>query len=283
MPELPEVETLRRELDQTLRHRPIKSVKILWPKIVAPLAPQVFSRRLKNHAIVRVDRRAKILFLCLDNNYALAIHLKMTGQLIFRPKRGQVIVGGHPENPTRHARAIFNFADGSQLVFNDLRKFGWLRLLTEVEKKEIEAKHGPEPLSPTFTLKHFKQILVRYSNRNLKALLLDQSLVAGLGNIYVDEAAHRAKLMPHRRASSLTPDETVRLYTAIKNVLRAAIKAGGTSARNYVKSDGRPGGFVPQLRVYGRVGESCKTCREMIIKKIKLAGRGTHFCPRCQK
>ncbi len=282
MPELPEVETLRRELAGALPGRKIEAVKIFWPKTVAPSTPNVFSRQLRGQKITRVQRCAKILLLGLGPKQTLAIHLKMTGQLIFKPKKGRVVIGGHPANPERHTRAIFNFTDDSQLLFNDLRKFGWLRLVNRDETKAIESAHGPEPLSPVFTFKYFRQLLTRYPNRNLKTLLLDQKLIAGLGNIYVDESAHRAHILPQRRAASLQPSEVTKLYRAIKTVLRAAIKAGGTSARNYVKSDGQPGGFVPQLRVYGRVGELCRTCRHAKILKIKLAGRGTHYCQRCQ-
>lgn len=284
MPELPEVETLRRELAKVLIGQVIKIVKIFWPKSVSP---KNFAARLKGAKILGVNRRAKILLLDLTNDRTLAIHLKMTGQLVYHPLpfgegRGGVIIGSHPEDPTKYTRTIFNFTDGSYLYFNDLRKFGWLKILSADHKKILSERHGVEPLSPKFNFKTFKTILNRYPNRRLKQTLLDQTLIAGLGNIYVDESCFASRIRPNRRIKSLATLEIKKLYLVIKRILKLAIAKGGTSARDYVRSDGSNGNFVPYLKVYGRAKQPCKICKTPIMK-IKLAGRGTHFCPQCQK
>ncbi|MFH1170653.1 MAG: DNA-formamidopyrimidine glycosylase, partial [Candidatus Vogelbacteria bacterium] len=182
----------------------------------------------------------------------------------------------------KHTRIIFNFADGGQLYFNDLRKFGWLKILSADHKTRLENRHGVEPLSPKFDLETFKTILKRHPNRRLKQTLLDQTLIAGLGNIYADESCFASRIKPARKIKTLSTPEIKKLYRAIKMILKLAIKKGGTSARDYVRSDGSLGNFVPHLKVYGRGGQPCKKCRTLITK-IKLAGRGTHFCPQCQK
>ena len=300
MPELPEVETLRRELERVLVGQIIKTGKVFWPGTVAPLSSSAFVKKLSGQKITAIRRRAKILLLSLSpSQLTLAIHLKLTGQLVYHPlqppqrgrdnspllrggARGGVVIGGHPEDPTKHTRAIFHFTDGSQLYFNDLRKFGWLKLLSSNSKEGLLARLGREPLSKEFGWETFKTILQRYPNRRLKQTLLDQTLIAGLGNIYVDESCLATRVMPDRRVKKLTDSEIKKLHRAIQRILKLAIREGGTSARNYVRSDGRPGGFVPYLKVYGRTGKPCKNCRSPITK-VKLLGRGTHFCPQFQK
>ncbi len=286
MPELPEVETLKRELAKALVGRQIKTLEITWPKIIQTLNLDEFVRQIIGKKILAIQRRAKILILEISGEKFLLIHLKMTGQLIYQPKIGskeKLIIGGHPEDPTKYTRVIINFADGSQLRFNDLRKFAWIRLVDKEGLEKLFDRHGPEPLDrKNFTLAHFEQILARYSKRKIKTLLLDQTLIAGLGNIYVDESCFLAKILPDRLSGTLSKKERCNLYTAIIEVLTLSIKKKGTSFRNYRRSGGQPGGFVPHLYVYGRQGEPCKRCETKIIK-TKLNGRGTHFCPRCQK
>ena len=303
MPELPEVETLRRELAEVLIGQVIKSVKVLWPKSVTP---KDFARKLKGSKILGVNRRAKILLLNLTDNQTLAIHLKMTGQLVYRPNQNQgstlgtfkvepLIIGGHPQplpqglslagfkdSPFNYTRAVFNFTDGSRLYFNDLRKFGWLHLLKPQAVTALHEHHGAEPLAPSFTIQTFRAILDRYPRRILKAVLLDQTLIAGLGNIYADESCFAARIKPSRRVATLTAMEKLKLYRAIRSLLTLSIKHGGTSARDYRHSDGSRGGFATYLKVYGRAGKPCRRCGTL-ISKIKLAGRGTYFCPKCQK
>jgi len=286
MPELPEVETLKRELAVALAGKVIKSVKIFSPETITPLTAAVFNRRLKGQRIESVARRAKILFFNLFGGETLAVHLKLTGQLIFMPHHQQGstlrVLKVEPFKFFKYTRAILNFTDGSQLYFNDLRKFGWLRLLSAKHKQELNERHGLEPLASDFTLKNFTTQLLHYPNRRLKQTLLDQTLVAGLGNIYTDESCFASRVRPTRQIKTLTPGEIKKLYSSIKKILRLAIKKGGTSAKDYVRSDGTAGDFVPHLKVYGRGQLSCKNCG-MTIVKIKLAGRGTHFCPKCQK
>ena len=245
MPELPEVETLKRELGVIIG----KKFKLA----------SIFASQLKNKKIISVERRAKILIISLDNSEKLLVHLKMTGQLIYQPKVGKLVIGGHPEkNPFKYTRATFDFTDNSKLYFNDLRKFGWLKLLSKIDSEKILNKHGEEPLSKLFTFQTFQNLLQKYPNRKIKQFLLDQTLIAGLGNIYVDESCFLAHILPTRIVKSLKISEQKFLHRAIVEVLRSSIKHKGTSAKNYVRSDGTKGGFVPYLAVYGRKNEKCK-------------------------
>ena len=288
MPELPEVETLKRELSKVLPGRQIKKTEILWWKTVSPLSPEEFAEQTIGKKIAGVNRRAKMLFIDLADSTALAIHLKMTGQLIFEPPKGRAVGGGHPDQalnkkqPTKHTRLIFTFKDGSKLFFNDLRKFGWVRLMNDSQIKKLTAPIGLEPLSKIFTDQALLGIFHRYPNRTIKQTLLDQSLVAGLGNIYVDESLYLAGIRPDRSAGSLKKSEIQALYQAINQVINKAIKYRGTTFNNYVDSAGRKGNFSRLLHVYGRAKQACFKCGTPIQKK-KLAGRGTHYCPHCQK
>lgn len=286
MPELPEVETIKRELDKELRGKIISGVEILWPKTVAPTLPKDFTKKVIGKKVISLDRRAKMLFIHLSNNTDLLIHLKMTGQLIFVPKNGHIISGGHPTNdvqtPGQHTRLIFYFKDGDTLYFNDLRKFGWVRIFDDKLKKYILEEFGPEPLSKDFSLTKFNEILNKYHNRTVKQVLLDQKLIAGIGNIYADESAYLSHILPMRKVKTLTNKEMTDLHKNIIAVLKLSIQKKGTSSRNYLRSNGEKGGFVPHLMVYGRHNEKCKKCGTL-IKKIKHAGRGTHYCPICQK
>ena len=286
MPELPEVETIKRELERALRGKVITGVDILWPKTVAPTQVKDFRKIITGRKVLSLDRRAKMLLIHLDRQVSLIIHLKMTGQLIFVPPHGRKISGGHPttdsQTPGRHTRLTFSFRGGAKLYFNDLRKFGWVKILDDKLKKYIETEVGIEPLSKDLTLVRFKTILNRYPNRTVKQILLDQKLIAGIGNIYADESAHLSGLLPMRKGKTLTDEEITNLHKNITAVLKLAIQKRGTSSKNYVRSNGARGGFVPYLMVYGRKGEKCKKCGEKIVK-VRHAGRGTHYCPRCQK
>ncbi|MBI2482307.1 MAG: bifunctional DNA-formamidopyrimidine glycosylase/DNA-(apurinic or apyrimidinic site) lyase [Candidatus Vogelbacteria bacterium] len=287
MPELPEIETIKRELAKALVDKTIKQVKTTWPKMVLPLSPQTFAEKLVGQKIKSVERRAKMLFIHFNNDTLLAIHLKMTGQLIYQRSQG-LIVGGHPQKnglvnlPNNYTRAIFTFTDGSVLYFNDLRKFGWLKHLPHTDLHLLTARSGVEPLTRDFSLALFKSLLTRYPKRPIKTFLLDQTLIAGLGNIYVDEACFLSHILPTRLTNSLSEKEITNLHKNIISVLKLSIQKKGTSTRNYVRADGQPGGFVPHLMVYGRAKLPCKICRTPIAK-IRFHGRGTHFCRKCQK
>lgn len=287
MPELPEVETIRGDLARKLGGQRIKSVTIINRKTVA-LAPAVFYRRLSKQIIDQVGRRAKLLFFKLkpSGDYLL-IHLKMTGQLIYQDKKS-LIAGGHSlseekdgDYPNKHTRVIFSFDNQSQLFFNDLRKFGYIKLAQARELEElIKKNYGPEPLSTDFSLLAFRKILSS-KKTNIKAVLLNQKNVSGLGNIYVDESLFKAGISPKRRASSLSPSEIKKLYLAVNRIIAQAIKDRGTTFNNYRDSEGRRGSFSSRLKVYGRDKASCRSCGRP-ISKIKLAGRGTHYCSFCQ-
>ncbi len=291
MPELPEVETIRRDLGVLVGHR-IVALKILNSKTAQPSAA-FLKTHLLGKKITTVSRTGKLLILSLDNKYFLLIHLKMTGQLIYQVGKRKVY-GGHSvqgqdkksaiggELPNKHTRAIFGFKNGGQLFFNDLRKFGYVKLVNQAELAKIIATgYGPEPLTKEFTLKKFTAI---FPGRriNLKALLLNQKLVAGLGNIYVDESLFRAGVKPERLAQSLSQEEIARLFKAINNIIRRAIKYRGTTFSDYQDASGQAGNFSRHLEVYGRAKQPCLKCGRSLIK-IKLAGRGTHYCQYCQK
>lgn len=286
MPELPEVETIKRELEKSLKNKVISGVEIRFAKTVVPTSPANFRKIVIGKKILTLERRAKMLIIHLDKNINLIIHLKMTGQLIFVPKSGQIITGGHPtpdiQTPGRHTRLIFDFKDGSKLYFNDLRKFGWIRILDKKLEEFLKTEIGVEPLSSNFTLVNFVKILEKYPNRMIKQILLDQSLIAGIGNIYADESAYLSHLLPIRKAKTLKEKEVASLHKNIIAVLKLSIQKKGTSSRNYLRSNGQPGGFVPHLFVYNRHGDPCKKCGTH-IKKIKHASRGTYYCPICQK
>ena len=276
MPELPEVETLKRELGRVIVGLQIKKAKVLWPKTVAPLSVKVFEKEIVGRKIKLVSRQAKILIIDFFDSTALAIHLKLTGQLIFVPKISRVPLD------IKYTRIIFEFTDGSHLYFNDLRKFGWVRLVDDAQLRDLTKHLGLEPLSKLFTNQALIDIFKHYPNRTIKQILLDQTLIAGIGNIYADESCFLAKLLPTRKAQTLKPAQIKKLREKIIAVLKLSIQKKGTSSRDYRRSDGSLGSFVPYLKVYGRAGQPCQVCGHP-IQKIRHAGRETHFCQHCQK
>ena len=291
MPELPEVETIRRDLS-TLLGKKIIALEILTPKTASHSAA-FFKKTLVNQKLIRIDRRGKLLILVMQNGFFLLVHLKMTGQLIFQSKTKK-IVGGHSlvegsyeksvggELPNKHTRAIFYFSGGGVLFFNDLRKFGYLKLVKKDELDEILKKnYGPEPLTKSFSLENVKNIL-KNKKTNIKATLLNQKLIAGLGNIYVDEVLFASKIIPIRVTSYLKLLEVERLVKETNKIIKKAVEYRGTTFSNYVDSNGKKGNFSKFLKVYGRGGKACLNCGN-IISKIKLVGRGTHYCSNCQK
>lgn len=289
MPELPEVETIRRDLEKKISTKKIKDIKILATKSVHNKAVE-FLKVLVGNNFSHIERRGKLLMFALDkvDKYAyLLVHLKMTGQLIYRNKE-QILAGGHSQTamdtnvPNKFTRVIFTFSDGGQLFFNDLRRFGYLKLVPKEEKEKIVKNNfGIEPLTPDYTLEAFEK-LFKKRQTNIKALLLNQKLISGIGNIYADEACFDAHVLPFRKVSSFTKEEIKKLYHAIEHVLKLSIKHRGTTFNNYVDSDGHTGSHINFLNVYGCDGEKCKRCKNIILKK-KHAGRGTHYCIKCQK
>jgi formamidopyrimidine-DNA glycosylase len=288
MPELPEVETVRIGLSVLLPKRRIKDVTHDWPKSF-PNAPADVERFLLGARVRDVRRRAKVLIVDLDSDYSLVIHLTMTGQLVFRSPKAN-FGAGHPndslvgELPDKSTRVIFTSTDGSKLFFNDQRKFGWVRLLptVEVENLDFFKKVGPEPLSDDFTADDFAARLVRRQNSNIKAVLLDQTVVAGIGNIYADESLWAAKIHPETRVRDLSKPKIKKLYEELRRILRLSIEKGGSTDRNYVNHEGKRGSYLSFASVFRRQDQPCPRCGTT-IQKTRVAGRGTHICPKCQK
>lgn len=273
MPELPEVETIARDLRENLVGRRIERVEVILPKVVAAPPPETFARVLAGRRITGLDRRGKHLLLALDNDRILVMHLRMTGQLVY-----STLV---PESWPRHTHLVF-YLDRGVLRFNDLRQFGRVHLVPAGELDRVPGlrKLGMEPLDPEFTEQAFLDGL-RRSRRQIKPLLLDQTFIAGLGNIYTDEALHRAGIHPARKAADLQAHEARKLYRAVREVLAAGVSFRGTSVQHYVDGAGRPGRFQNILRVYGRQGAPCPVCGTP-VERMRCGGRGTHYCPRCQ-
>ncbi len=288
MPELPEVETVRIGLSRLLPGKRVTAVWHDWPKSF-PNAPEDVEQFLTGAKIVEVKRRAKVLLIELDTKHTLVIHLKMTGQLVFRASHER-FGAGHPndslvgELPDKSTRVIFDFDDESKLFFNDQRKFGWVRLLPTLEVPNIDffRKVGPEPLAADFLPEQFRERIKRRPNTNIKAALLDQSVIAGIGNIYADESLWGAKIHPLTLVKNISGHKLNTLFTAMKDVLSLAIEKGGSTDKNYVNAEGKKGSYLSFASVFRREGQPCRRCGTVIIK-TRVAGRGTHTCPKCQR
>jgi formamidopyrimidine-DNA glycosylase len=287
MPELPEVETIRIGLSRLLPGLVIKDVEHNWPKSF-PNAPADVNQFLVGAEIKHVHRRAKVLIIELSSLYSLVIHLKMTGQLVYVGKTR--FGAGHPNKdliadlPSKSTRVTIDFTDGSKLFFNDQRKFGWMRLLPTIEVPEIDffKRVGPEPLEAGFTADIFIERLQRRPRSSIKAAILDQTVLAGVGNIYADESLWGAKIHPAARVSTIPKAKLRALHRAIVDVLSLSIEKGGSTDRNYVDSEGRRGSYLSFANVFRKEGQPCPRCGTT-IEKIRVAGRGTHYCPHCQR
>jgi formamidopyrimidine-DNA glycosylase len=288
MPELPEVETIRVGLKQLLPGSAVESVFVETEKSF-PNAETDVNTFLIKAKVTDVRRRAKVLLIDLDTGYSLVTHLKMTGQVVYvrKDKLGR-FGAGHPndslinELPDRSTRVIIEFTD-AKLFFNDQRKFGWMRLLptVEVENLDFFRRVGPEPLSAEFTVGEFIERLQRRRNTNIKAALLDQTVVAGIGNIYADESLWGAKIHPATLVKDLSEAKLRKLFVEVQYVLNLAIEKGGSTDKNYVNAEGKKGSYLEFARVFRREKLPCPRCGTA-IEKIRVAGRGTHFCPKCQ-
>lgn len=286
MPELPEVETVRIGLAALLSGKRVRSVDFDWPKGF-PNSDTDVAAYLVGAKVTAVNRRAKVLLIELDSQYSLVIHLKMTGQLVFRGD--QHFGAGHPngslvgELPDKSTRVTFTFEDGSRLFFNDQRKFGWVRLLPTIEVPAIDffQKVGPEPLADDFTAEAFITRLRRRDGSAIKAVLLDQTVVAGIGNIYADESLWAAKIHPLTRVKDVSDAQLRDLYVGLVKVLKLSIEKGGSTDRNYVDAVGKRGSYLTFANVFRREGQPCPRCGTTIVK-MRAAGRGTHLCPHCQ-
>lgn len=288
MPELPEVETIVRGLKPRLEGAEIKLVEVLEERTIQ-FDQALLTEVVAEHKISSIWRRAKVMIWDLSSGYSLLFHLKMTGQIVFHGS--QNFVGGHPtksmlagaELPDKSTRVIFHLSGGAKVYFNDQRKFGWIKLLPTkaVHSDSFLKTIGPEHDDTA----SFTPLYLWSKTRNritpIKALLLDQTIVAGIGNIYADEALHLAKIHPARKASTLSRGETAVLFNAILEVLKLGIEHGGTSFSHYVNADGAVGSYIKHARVFRREGLECPVCGSTILK-ARVAGRGTHYCPTCQ-
>ena len=322
MPELPEVETIKRGLVKLIVGRAVKKVQVFDSPKSFPNSEQDVAEFLIGAKIKDVRRRAKVLLIDLDTGYTLVIHLKMTGQLVF-VKEGPTWVantsrqasfrrrseddeftsassggagpssrfgGGHPNDsfigslPDKSTRVEIGFDDDSKLFFNDQRKFGWIKLFPSLEVPNIDfmKKVGPEPLEDDFTAKEFVQRIRRRNNTTVKAAILDQTVLAGVGNIYADESLYGAKIHPATRVREISDKQLAELLRQIKFVMNLSIEKGGSTDRNYIDAEGNKGSYLKFAQVFRREGQECPRHPGLLIEKTRVAGRGTHFCPACQ-
>ncbi len=266
MPELPEVETIKQELERAVLGKKIIGVVINNSKVIKEPKKEGFILGFKNTIIKNILRKGKLLIFELSTGKSLAIHLKLTGQLVY-------------PGDAKQSRVSFKLSDGKFLDFRDRRLLGELRLLDDWRSLKFIKELGPEPFD--LTLGQFKKILENKKTK-IKPLLMDQTFISGVGNLYVAEALFRAKINPLRTANNLSGKEKEVLFKEIKNTLLEAIKYKGSSVDQYVQLSGKPGEYTKYHKVYGREGEPCVVCKTP-IKRIFLAGRGTYFCPKCQK
>ncbi|GBE57746.1 formamidopyrimidine-DNA glycosylase [bacterium BMS3Abin01] len=274
MPELPEVETIRRQLDPLVRDRIIGRVEIPDPTVAAPWSAARFRRAISGKRIQRLTRRGKYLRFELADGETLVIHLRMTGRLTHLERRP----GG---DRRRHLRLLLHLDDGTFIAFHDTRRLGKAFIIPAGDSRAYWQKLGPEPLGRSFTPARLAKMTAG-RDRQIKTLLMDQSFIAGIGNIYADEALFDAGIDPRRPAGKLTQPEITRLHSSIRKTLKKAIRLEGSSIDSYVNARGEKGGFQETFQVHRRQGEPCPRCGHT-IEKIRVGGRGTYFCPYCQK
>lgn len=288
MPELPEVETMRRGIARWVTGKDIRSLEVLSPTTLD--APRDSLREVViGHRITGVRRRGKVLLFDLDTGYHLMLHPRMTGQLVVTQGGSTVFAGGHPSPrmlqpmPNLTTRAVVRLDDATVLYFNDQRRFGGIRLLDtpRLDADAFLTHLGPEPDSEQFTVEHLSGQLKRHARAPIKAVLLAQSTVAGLGNIYTDEVLHHAGIHPCRLGGSLTPAEVRRVHGAIRSVIHQAVEDGGTSFADYANLFRGRRSYLAHARVFHRQGGPCPVCGTTIVR-IRVAGRGTNLCPQCQ-
>lgn len=274
MPELPEVETIRATLERLVLHKTIDDITIHWPKIIKhPDDTDEFRMLLKGETIEKISRRGKFLLFYLTN-YVLVSHLRMEGKYRVLPSA---------EDIDKHTHLIFHFTDGTDMRYHDVRKFGTMHVFPigkELSVKPLK-QLGPDPFEEAYTVDYLREKLAK-TTRMIKAALLDQTIIAGLGNIYVDEVLFLAKIHPETRAHNLSKQQVKTIWEYAQTVLEKAVQQGGTTIRSYVDGEGEMGMFQQELYAYGQEGEACRHCGTE-IEKTKVAGRGTHICPSCQK
>ena len=281
MPELPEVETVRRGLLPVMEGQVIEQAQVNRPDLRFPL-PDRMAARLTGQTVLSLRRRSKYLLADLSSEETLLIHLGMSGRMLISGATLGEFHHSHPA-PQKHDHVILTMSNGTKITFNDARRFGAMDLMPTAhwQSHKLLTGLGPEPLSNAFSESYLTQ---RLQNRQtpIKAALLDQSLIAGLGNIYVCEVLHRAEIAPTRLAKAITAAEIARLVAIIRDVLAEAIDAGGSSLRDYRQTDGELGYFQHTFRVYDRAGQSCHTCQTPIIRLVQ-SNRSSFYCPTCQR
>ncbi len=287
MPELPEVETVRLQLLHKILNKKIVKIKVFHTKAVN--LNENFAKKITGKSFSDIDRIGKLLIFHFKNqdNLFLLTHLKMTGQFFYVDKK-ETVGGGHSASaddgknlPNRHTRIAFEFEDSNSLYFNDMRLFGYMKIADAKEVEIAKAKFGQEPISDDFDFNKFSE-KIKKKNTAIKATLLDQSLVAGLGNIYVDEALFLAGILPTKKTSDLSLKEIKDVIKAGSKVMKKSLTFGGTTFQHFVDTGGKTGNYTDFLKVFGKQNTPCPKCKTL-IQKTKVAGRGTHFCPNCQK
>lgn len=272
MPEMPEVETVRRGLLTQVKNHQIKQVEIRYPDLITGDTEQ-FVEFVTGATITDIGRRAKFLLIHLDNGYTIISHLRMEGR--YR-------ISADPAAIDKHSHAIFTLDNGQKMIYNDVRKFGRMQLWNTddlMNNKSLQ-KLGPEPLSSEFTFQNLKPRIMRH-RKDIKTVLLDQSVMSGLGNIYVDEVLWKVKIHPETPANHLTDEDIQNIIEVSNQEMKMAIASGGSTVRSYIDATGHKGNMQNSLKVYGKEGTPCPRCGTDIVK-IKVGGRGTHFCPHCQ-
>lgn len=284
MPELPEVETIRRELADFVVGKRISRIEVFSAKQFIGAQKDILGAKVR-----KIWRRAKLLGFSLDNGKTILVHLKLTGQLVFVPSsNGEVIMPralpfADNKLPNKTTRLIIYFSPSGRLFFNDLRKFGWMKVVASSDLEKETLEYGPEPLDKDFTVAYLRKIFAK-TGRAIKVVLMDQKKIAGLGNIYANEALFAARIDPRRSANSLKEKEIACLHQAIRKIIKEAIEEKGTSAADdaYIQANAQPGGYQKKLKVYQREGKPCFRCKGKVVR-IKLGGRSAYFCPGCQK
>lgn len=271
MPELPEVETIRRQLEQKIKNKKIIKVEVRLPRMINVPARE-FTSQVQGAKVENIKRKAKLLIINLSNGNSLIVHLKLTGMFIYN------------QEPDKYSHVIFYFEDKTKLLYKDIRQFGYMKLVKTKEVDNLLEKEGfgPEVLDKNFTLDIFKEILEKKKRSKIKPLLMDQTFLSGVGNVYAQEACFYAKVHPERKVENLSEKEIKDLYQGLRKIISESLKYRGASVDTYVDIYGKQGSFVPRLKVYGREGKPCPRCKTK-LKEIRLAGRGTTFCPKCQK
>lgn len=298
MPELPEVQTIVQDLRPLLMGQVISGFEVILPKSVwlddvratGDKEVKIIKSLVEGKKVVSITRRGKMIIIDISGDSILLIHLKMTGQLIYVGADQQRLAGGHPNSdmvadlPVKSTRVVFTLQNGSKLYFNDQRQFGYIKVLTkEALKSHIPyTSFGPEPLEEDFTEQYLTTIINKRPKLKIKQILLDQTLIAGIGNIYADESLFLATIRPDRQGQTLKPQEIKLLHQAIQTVLQKGLDYGGTSSQHYVQASGQKGTMQDHLAVYRRTDQPCPVCGTPIERTV-IGGRGTHFCPHCQK